>query len=174
MRGVFLGVFVIASIPHAGVVLLSLAERWYGTVIPDELTMRHYIEALGNGLVVPSIRNSLMYAGTATVLAVIIGLGVAWVVVRSDLKIRGWLDALVMMPLAVPGLVMAFGYLALSQEGNPLRFSWGRAGVRFSCWCWHIASGGCRMWCGLRWRACNRATPHWRRPRNRSARHLCG
>ena len=120
--GFFLGVFLIASIPHLGVLLLSLAERWYGTVIPDELTMRHYIEALGNGLVVPSIQNSLMYAGTATLVAVLIGLCVAWVVVRSDVKARGFLDALVMLPLAVPGLVMAFGYLALSQEGKPFHF----------------------------------------------------
>lgn len=127
----FLGTFLIASVPHAGVVFLSLAERWYGTVIPDELTMRHYIEALGNGLVVPSIRNSLMYSGTAMLLAVLIGLAVAWVVVRSDLKIRGWLDALVMLPLAVPGLVMAFGYLALSQEGKPFAFLVGAGGSPF-------------------------------------------
>lgn len=127
----FLGTFVIASIPHAGVVFLSLAERWYGTVIPDELTMRHYIEALGNGLVVPSIKNSLMYSGVAMFLAVLIGLAVAWVVVRSDLKIRGWLDALVMLPLAVPGLVMAFGYLALSQEGKPFAFLVGAGGSPF-------------------------------------------
>jgi len=129
--GLFLGVFVIASIPHAGVLLLSLAERWYGTVIPDELTMRHYIEALGNGLVVPSIQNSLMYAGTATLISVFIGLGVAWVVVRSDLKFRGLLDSLVMLPLAVPGLVMAFGYLALSQEGKPFHFLVGAGGSPF-------------------------------------------
>ena len=129
--GFFLGTFLIASIPHAGVIFLSVAERWYGTVIPDELTMRHYIEALGNGLVVPSIRNSLMYAGTATLLAVAIGISVAWVVVRSDLKLRSWLDALVMMPLAVPGLVMAFGYLALSQEGKPFAFLVGAGGSPF-------------------------------------------
>ena len=129
--GLFLGTFLIASIPHAGVVFLSLAERWYGTVIPDELTMSHYVEALGNGLVVPSIQNSLMYAGTATLLAVLIGISVAWVVVRSDLKIRGWLDALVMLPLAVPGLVMAFGYLALSQEGKPFAFLVGAGGSPF-------------------------------------------
>ena len=60
--------------PHLGVLLLSFAGRWYGTVIPDELTMRHYIEALGNGLVVPSIQNSLMYAGCATLVALVIGL----------------------------------------------------------------------------------------------------
>ena len=127
----FLSVFLLASIPHAGVLLLSLAERWYGTIVPDEFTMRHYIEALGNGLVVPSIQNSLLYAGCATLLALTIGLGVAWVVVRSNLKFRGILDALVMLPLAVPGLVMAFGYLALSQEGKPFHFLVGATGSPF-------------------------------------------
>ncbi|HSP43137.1 MAG TPA: iron ABC transporter permease [Luteolibacter sp.] len=123
--------FAIASIPHLGVLLLSFAGRWYGTVIPDELTMRHYIEALGNGLVVPSIQNSLMYAGCATLIAVAIGLCVAWVVVRSDLRFRNLLDAFVMLPLAVPGLVMAFGYLALSQEGKPFHFLIGAGGSPF-------------------------------------------
>ena len=127
----FLGVFVVAAIPHLGVVLLSVAGRWYGTVIPDELTMRHYFEALGNGLVVPSIQNSLLYAGCATLLALVIGLAVAWVVVRSDLKSRGFLDAVVMLPLAVPGLVMAFGYLALSQEGKAFHFLVGAGGSPF-------------------------------------------
>ena len=127
----FLGVFVIAAIPHLGVVLLSVAGRWYGTVIPDELTLRHYFEALGNGLVVPSIQNSLLYAGCATLVALVIGLSVAWVVVRSDLKSRGFLDAVVMLPLAVPGLVMAFGYLALSQEGKAFHFLVGAGGSPF-------------------------------------------
>ena len=127
----FLGVFVIAAIPHLGVLLLSVAGRWYGTLIPDQLTLRHYLEALGNGLVVPSIQNSLLYAGCATLLALTIGLAVAWVVVRSDLKFRGFLDAVVMLPLAVPGLVMAFGYLALSQEGKVFHFLVGAGGSPF-------------------------------------------
>lgn len=127
----FLTVFTVAAIPHLGVMLLSLAERWYGTVVPDEFTARHYIEALGNGLVVPSIQNSLLYAGCAVIVALLIGLGTAWVVVRSDLKIRGLLDAVVMLPLAVPGLVMAFGYLALSQEGKPFHYLVGAGGSPF-------------------------------------------
>lgn len=127
----FLTVLGLAIIPHLGVLLLSLSDRWYGTVIPDVFTLRHFDEALGNGLVVPSIRNSLLYAGCATAIAVAIGLSVAWVVVRSDLKIRGFLDAVVMLPLAVPGLVMAFGYLALSQEGKPFHFLVGSGGNPF-------------------------------------------
>jgi iron(III) transport system permease protein len=113
------------------VILLSIAGRWYGTVVPDEFTMRHYIEALGNGVVVPSIQNSLLYAGCATLVALVIGLSVAWVVVRSNLKSRNFLDALVMMPLAVPGLVMAFGYLSLSQEGKAFHFLVGAGGSPF-------------------------------------------
>ena len=131
LRALFLSVFMLAAIPHLGVLLLSLAGRWYGTVVPDQFTLRHYLEALGNGLVVPSIQNSLLYAGCATLVALVIGLSVAWVVVRSDLKFRGVLDALVMLPLAVPGLVMAFGYLALSQEGKPFYFLVGAGGSPF-------------------------------------------
>jgi iron(III) transport system permease protein len=127
----FLGVFCLATIPHLGVLMLSLAAQWYGTVIPSEFTMNHYFEALGNGLVVPSIQNSLMYAGCATLVALIVGLSVAWVVVRSDLRFRAVLDAVVMLPLAVPGLVMAFGYLALSQEGKPFHFLVGAGGSPF-------------------------------------------
>ncbi|MCX6873328.1 MAG: iron ABC transporter permease [Verrucomicrobia bacterium] len=127
----FLGVFLVATIPHLGVLLLSVAGRWYGTLIPDQLTLRHYLEALGNGLVVPSIQNSLLYAGCATLLALAIGLAVAWVVVRSDLRWRGLLDAMVMLPMAVPGLVMAFGYLALSQEGKVFHCLVGAGGSPF-------------------------------------------
>ena len=127
----YLSVFLLAALPHLGVILLSFAERWYGTVIPDVLTARHYLEALGSGLVVPSIQNSLLYAGCATLLALAIGIGVAWVVVRSDLKSRNLLDAVVMLPLAVPGLVMAFGYLALSQDGKPFHFLVGENGSPF-------------------------------------------
>lgn len=127
----FLGVTALACLPHLGVILLSVAEAWYGSVVPEHLTLRHFTEALGNGLVVPSIRNSLLYAGGATVIALAVGLGIAWVVVRSDLKLRGWLDTLAMLPLAVPGLVMAFGYLALSQEGKPFHFLVGAGGSPF-------------------------------------------
>lgn len=127
----FASVFLLASIPHMGVILLSVAESWYGTVMPDEFTARHYLEALGNGLVVPSIQKSLLYAGCAVLIALLVGLGTAWVVVRSDLRIRGFLDAVVMLPLAVPGLVLAFGYLALSQEGKPFHILVGADGNPF-------------------------------------------
>jgi iron(III) transport system permease protein len=86
--------------------------------VPHEWTLSHYQEALGHPLVVPSIQNSLLYASGSMILDLVLGLAIAWVVVRSTIRGRALLDALVMLPLAVPGLVLAFGFLALAQEGR--------------------------------------------------------
>ena len=125
---VFGAVFALAALPHLGVLLLSLSEDWYQTVLPVALKFDHFVEALGDPLVVPSIRNSLLYASGATLVDLLLGIAVAWVIVRGKIRGRGLLDALVMLPLAVPGLVLAFGFLALSQEGRPLRFLVGANG----------------------------------------------
>ena len=125
---IFGGVFLLASLPHFGVVLLSLSEDWYQTVLPLALTFGHFIDALGDPLVVPSIKNSLFYASGATLIDLVLGIAIAWVLVRSKIRGRAVLDALVMLPLAVPGLVLAFGYLALTQEGRPLHFLIGADG----------------------------------------------
>ncbi len=127
----FVGVGALATLPHLGVILLSFAGEWHGSAWPAEFTLAHWEEALGSALVVPSIQNSLLYASAATVLALILGLSSAWVVVRSDLRARHLLDTLTMLPLAVPGLVLAFGYLALSQEGKPFAFLIGAGGSPF-------------------------------------------
>lgn len=122
VSAMFFMTFVIASIPHFGVFFLSVATDWYGTVLPESMTLAHYSEGLGHPLVVGSIQNSLFYASGATILDLVLGLAIAWVVVRSKIWGRNILDALMMLPLAVPGLVLAFGYLSLSGEGGMFNF----------------------------------------------------
>ena len=122
MSATFLAVFFIACVPHLGVLLLSVTGDWYGTILPESMTMAHYSEALGHPLVVPSIKNSLIYASGSTLLDIILGTAIAWVVVRSTIRGRVILDAVMMLPLAVPGLVLAFGYIAVTQKGEPLHW----------------------------------------------------
>ena len=119
---------IIASIPHFGVLFMSVAEDWYGTMLPGATTSQHYSDGLGHPLVIGSIKNSLLYASGATILDVIVGLAIAWVIVRSTVWGRNVLDALLMLPLAVPGLVLAFGYLTLSEPGQPFYFLVGPLG----------------------------------------------
>jgi iron(III) transport system permease protein len=120
--GIFGSVVFIALLPHLGVILVAFASDWYGTVIPQDWTMRNFELALGHPLTVSSIQNSLFYAGVATMLNITIGVLIAFVVVRTRLPGRHALDTMAMLPLAVPGIVMAFGYLAMSQEGKFFSF----------------------------------------------------
>jgi iron(III) transport system permease protein len=114
----FLGITLLALMPHFGVVLVSFAKEWYRTVLPAQWTTEHYDAALGHYLAVPSIINSLKYAGFSVIFDVILGLAIAYVIVRTKLPGRGLLDAISMLPLAVPGLVLAFGYLAITRPGR--------------------------------------------------------
>lgn len=118
----FASVTFIAVLPHLGVILVAFSKDWYGTILPVEWTLSHFEAALGHNLTLPSIQNSLKYAGLATLLDLFLGIAIAYVVVRTKLAGRQVLDAMAMLPLAVPGLVLAFGYLAMTQDGKIFSF----------------------------------------------------
>lgn len=120
--GFFTLIVAIALLPHLGVILIAFASDWFETIIPSSFTLRNFELALGHQLTVSSIQNSLYYAGVATALNLVVGIAIAFVIVRTRLPGRNVLDAVAMLPLAVPGLVMAFGYLAMSQEGRFFSF----------------------------------------------------
>ena len=114
----FLFVIVIAALPHIGVILASLSAdaSWYQSILPTKFTLEHYDSALGHSLAVGSIRNSLIFSTAAVIVDIALGVMIAHLIVRTKTPGRGLLDALSMLPLAVPGLVMAFGYVAMSLE----------------------------------------------------------
>ena len=120
--GVFGGAITVAALPNLAVVLLAVAGDWYGTVFPSTLTLEHFESALGHDLVVPSIANSLRYVSFSTTIDIVLGVAIAFAVVRSRSRLGHVLDVLAMLPLAVPGIVLAFGYLAIAREGRPFAF----------------------------------------------------
>jgi iron(III) transport system permease protein len=118
----FAGVTFFAVLPHLAVVLIAFARDWYASILPQAWTLDNFHTALGHELTVPAIANSLKFAGAATVLDVVLGTAIAYVVVRTRIAGRQLLDALAMLPLAVPGIVLAFGYLAMAQDGSFFSF----------------------------------------------------
>ncbi|MFT5423384.1 MAG: iron(III) transport system permease protein [Phycisphaerales bacterium] len=123
----FAFVIGLAIVPHIGVTLVSLSEpgSWYRSVIPSDFTLGHFDVALTNEESFGSIRNSIFLSGSAVLLDVVIGLIIAYLLVRTKVRGRGLLDAMSMLPLAVPGLVLAFGYVAMTLrwpfgKGDPL------------------------------------------------------
>ncbi|MEQ9825416.1 MAG: iron ABC transporter permease [Puniceicoccaceae bacterium] len=118
----FGSVIFLALMPHLTLVLVSFSADWYDTMLPQHWTLQNYELALGSSLTVPSIKNSLFYSVLATILNVSLGIGVAFILVRTTVWGRSLLDTCVMLPLAVPGIVIAFGYLAMTQKGQFFEF----------------------------------------------------
>jgi len=118
----FAAITLAALLPHIGVILTSVAGDWHHTVLPTGWTADHYRTALAHPLAVPSVLNSLKYSSLATIFDLVLGVLVAYVVVRTTLPGRNLLDALAMLPLAAPGLVLAFGYISMTQDGRAFAF----------------------------------------------------
>ena len=55
----FLLVTLVAVLPHIGVVLISFAQDWYQTIIPDSWTLENYEIALGHTLTGPAATTGL-------------------------------------------------------------------------------------------------------------------
>ena len=106
----------LAVLPHLALIGIAFSKRYYNTVLPEGFTTGHFDAALSNPLVLPSIGNSLRYSALAMLFAVIIGVIVAMSSIRWRLKGSAALDLLSMLPLAIPGVVIAFGFLGMAYK----------------------------------------------------------
>jgi iron(III) transport system permease protein len=113
--------------PHIGLLLLSVATIWSFAPLPDDYTLTHYARVFGESSVY--IKNTLVYASLAGAIDVTIGTAIAYLVLRTNLIGRRWLDWTAMAALAIPGLVLGIGYLRCFYGvqlpgGQPLATLW--------------------------------------------------
>lgn len=108
-----LGAWTLAALlPHFAVIGQSFSDHWFMAILPDSWTTTHYSSLWGHGLTASTIRNSLKYSSLSALLDLGLGVGIAWLLTRRRIPFAGLLDTLAMLPLALPGLVLAFGYVA--------------------------------------------------------------
>jgi len=107
----------VALLPHVSVLLTSIAQRWFMTVLPQETTLKFYGKVFTHELTLPSIKNSLFYASLSTVIDIFLGIAIAYLLTRKRIPFANVIDATAMLPLALPGLVIAFGYMATFSSG---------------------------------------------------------
>lgn len=100
--------FVVLA-PHLGILLMSFAKVWSFSVLPDSYTFEHYASVFENSR--QMIGNTLLYCVLSASIDVVIGTAIAYLILRTTLPARRWLDYLASAALAVPGLVLAIGYL---------------------------------------------------------------
>ena len=101
-----------ALLPHISVLITSLSSKWFMTVLPEQYTLDYYKQILHTDLPLIGIKNSLLFSGSSMLIDLLLGALIAYVVVRKLIPFAGLLDALTMVPLALPGIVLAFGYVS--------------------------------------------------------------
>ncbi|MFM8695315.1 MAG: ABC transporter permease [Betaproteobacteria bacterium] len=104
-------VLLVTLSPHVGVLLLSFAKVWSFSPLPDAYTLAHYATVFSESS--GMIRNTLLYCGLAALLDVVLGVTIAYLILRTQLPARQWLDWIATASLAVPGIVLAIGFLRL-------------------------------------------------------------
>ncbi|MCX6131438.1 MAG: iron ABC transporter permease [Proteobacteria bacterium] len=115
--GLVIGTVVLALIPHLAVLITALSHKWFMTVLPEQYTLEHFSQVFQTELSLTGIKNSFLFAGLSTLLDLVLGLIIAYViVVRKLIPLPGLLDGLVMIPLALPGIVLAFGYVVTYSD----------------------------------------------------------
>ncbi len=96
--------------PQIGVLALAVSERWTQTPFPQGITLNHIADIVRIKGVFQGVVNSLLYSTLAVSLIILLGISASYVVARVRIKGIGILDTLSTMPLAIPGLVVAYGY----------------------------------------------------------------
>ena len=105
-------VFFSAVAPIGVLALTAFSKSWIEPLSVANFTLAHFDTALFHDQVsVRGILNSFRLATAAAVLAVLIGAAVAYLDLRTTVRGRRLLDYLAILPLGLPGTVMAVGIL---------------------------------------------------------------
>jgi iron(III) transport system permease protein len=121
-------VLSVSLLPHIGIVILSFAKIWSFSLLPTTYTLDNFTEILFRA---PHfVKNTLLYTALAAALDVFLGAIIAFLLIRSRVWGRNLLDAVATLPIAIPGVVLAVGYLRVFHGwdfpglGAPLTSTW--------------------------------------------------
>lgn len=125
--GIVIAILLLVLAPHIALTLLSFATVWSFSPLPDAYTLAHYGKVFEESAVY--MKNTVLYAGLAAAIDIVLGVAIAYLVLRTKLIGRQWLDYGAMAALAVPGVVLGIGYLRsfygiTLPDGTPLATLW--------------------------------------------------
>ena len=121
-------VLSVSLLPYIGIVILSFAKIWSFSLLPTTYTLDNFTEIFFRA---PHfVKNTLLYTGLAAAFDVFLGAIIAFLLIRSRVWGRNALDAVATLPIAIPGVVLAVGYLRVFHGwdfpglGAPLTSTW--------------------------------------------------
>jgi iron(III) transport system permease protein len=108
-----LGFLTVAiGIPLGANLLMSFFRTQSGGLAANNLTFDHYRDLFaGSSTLLTGLGHSLIIAGAAALLGLLVGLGTAFVLSYSQFKFKRTIEVFSVVTLAVPGVVLGIGYI---------------------------------------------------------------
>lgn len=116
-----MAVGLVATLPYISIVFGAFSKEWGLTPIPTAWGLERFTSILW--AVRGSIINTVIFSVSATLITLVAGFLVAYLLARGSFPGKTLLDSTVTMMLAVPGLILGIGYLRAFREpifGFPL------------------------------------------------------
>ncbi len=111
MAAVVLVVAYLVLIPLGLLVYSSISSQPPGRLGP--LTLENFQRALTGPLSGSVIANTAYYAAGTTLVSFSVGAGLAWLVVRTNVPLKGLFFTLGLVPLLIPGILHSIGWIFL-------------------------------------------------------------
>lgn len=112
---VFLVLFIIYIVLPIGLVIMgSFGKRWYGTILPEFFTLKWYKEIFKELQYTRAMLISLLVAFLCVVITIVSGLPAVYGIYLSErFLFKTLFDAIIIIPIAIPPLVMATGLIEM-------------------------------------------------------------
>ncbi|HXD24971.1 MAG TPA: iron ABC transporter permease [Propionibacteriaceae bacterium] len=110
----------LALVPVSTMVYASLQSNFLG-VGPSSWTFSNYAKTFTTAGFGTLVANSFIYAAATSAVCIVVGFGLAWLVVRTNAPFKGFARAAALVPLIIPGVLNTIAWsLLLSPQQGPL------------------------------------------------------
>lgn len=103
-------------LPYAALILIALRKTLFFSSLsaafnPTQFTFDHFVAAFNDAVVWKSFQNSLMVSFMTVIVGCVLYFTAAYVIHRTRLPGRRAVDFIVIVPIAIPGIIIGLGYL---------------------------------------------------------------
>jgi iron(III) transport system permease protein len=110
----------LALVPVSTMVYASLQSNFLG-VGPSSWTLSNFAKTFTTAGFGTLVANSFIYAAATSAVCIVVGFGLAWLVVRTNAPFKAFARAAALVPLIIPGVLNTIAWsLLLSPQQGPL------------------------------------------------------
>jgi iron(III) transport system permease protein len=95
--------------------LINMSFRQGTPARPKGFNLDNYIQVYGSSLTYSTLLNTVIYAGTVSLISLVLATVFAWLVERTDMPGRNLVWVAMLIPIAMPGMLSAMSWILLGS-----------------------------------------------------------